>query len=120
RRMFVGLSGLLAIVMACSLQLAWPLWSAWLMLGLTYVGFVGIMRQDLRGWGWVLSPVVLLMSVLAAFVWMRLYMGSTLANMVGSLGFGLGIYGLMLTLNIMQISTLRSLPLARTASSVLS
>lgn len=120
RQLFVGLAGLVGGYVFLSLQLAWPVWTVWVLLVGVYGGYVGILFRDMKGWGWLLSPMVLLAAVMGSFLWLRLYMDAAWMNVVGSLGLAIGVYGLLLTLNIMHISTVRPLPLARTAASVLS
>lgn len=121
RRKFVLFSMVLAGLVLASLWWAWPLWMA-VGIGLVaYGGFIASMWPDLdRGWSWFLSPLLVVLAAVAAFLWLRLYMDDSWLILLGSVGFGIGMYGLLLTVNIMHLSRLRSVPLARTAASVLS
>ncbi len=120
RQKLVLLSIGLTVLMAGSLIFSWPLWSGLLLVGLAWVGLAYCFEWDLKAEEWLLIPLPLLMAVSGAFGWLRLYSVTPWLVTVGCLAFGIAVYGLLLTLNIINLSRVKTLPLARTATSVLS
>ena len=83
-----------------------------------YVIAIAMFEADLKREEWVVLPLYLVVASGIGFMWLRFYTGSGWAQWAGIAGFGLAIYFLMLTLNILNVATIRPLPLARTATTV--
>ncbi len=112
----IGLSACLAAT------IMWPLggWSLIPFLIITYLATVWVLDFDLRAEEWAIVPLYALLLSLTAYWGLHwLHVPSWLVwTSVGL--FSLGYYGIILTLNILNVATVRPLPLARQALTVMS
>ena len=112
----------LAVLMFGALQL--PVAFAQLGVGLltvaAYAATVIGLDRDLRREEWIVLPLYSILAVIIYFAWMSTIVSSTITALLAAVGVGLIMYGLILTQNIINISTVRTIPLARPANTVLS
>lgn len=109
----------LAMLLVILAGIGW--WGAIVMGLVGYVAVIYCLDFDLRYEEWIVFPLYAILSSVTFYTWMSQYGFSDPARLaVACTIFGLAVYALILTLNILNISTVRILPLARTAKSVLS
>lgn len=108
--------------MALAAAATWPVfgWSLVGLLALTYFLTVWVLDFDLRFEEWIVLPLYAELLALAAFLINLWYIHLTAIHWASYIGFSLVAYGLLLTLNILNVATVRALPLARQAVSVMS
>jgi hypothetical protein len=120
KRQKVALSAILAGVLFLGMRfLAWPLeaWVGWLMVVLMSVFWV--LDWDLRREEWCILPLPI-MSWSAAIATWTLVVGTTrFEEVVGiSIVYAVGLYALLLATNILNLSIIKTVPLAKTALTV--
>lgn len=97
-------------------------WSLPIVIVAAYVAVIYSLDLDLKAEEWLVLPLYGVLAGVSFYTWVSQYgleQGMTWF-IVLIIIFGLSQYGLLLTLNILNIATIRVLPLARTAKTVLS
>ena len=109
-----------AIVMAVTLYLPFTEWLLIGLLGVSYLATVTSLDFDLYREEWIVLPLYGLLVTLAIFTGAAQFATSVALIGVTAVAYGLVVYGTLLTLNILNVATVRALPLARAANTVLS
>jgi hypothetical protein len=121
KRQKLALSSLaLAIALAVALQ--WPfgglaLPAIWL---INFGLLIWALDFDLKKEEWLVLPLYALVLTTIAFLFLDWYGQLAWLHWSGVVVYGLAMYGLLLTLNILNVATVRPLPLTRQALSVMS
>ena len=76
--------------------------------------------RDLRREEWIVLPLYSLLATIIYYAWVSPSATTVIMALVSAVGYGVIMYGLLLTLNIINIATVRTIPLARPANTVLS
>lgn len=76
--------------------------------------------RDLRREEWVVLPLYSVLATIIYYAWVSTNSHTAGIAIIAAIGFGLLMYGLVLTINIINIATIRTIPLARPANTVLS
>lgn len=111
---------IMTVVMWLLLQSGLGQWGILAFLGLVYGLIVWCLDGDLRNEEWVVLP---LYGLLVTTTVHALLTNSSLGGpwlLAGAIGYGLVMYGVLLTLNILNVATIRPVPLSRAANTVLS
>lgn len=91
-----------------------------MLAGAAYIAAILGLDRDLRREEWIVLPLYCVLATVIFYAWASTTLSTIGVSLVAAVGFGLSMYGLMLTLNIINVSTVRTIPLARPASTVLS
>ena len=76
--------------------------------------------RDLRREEWVVLPLYSLLATIIYYTWISPNIMTVIGALISAVGYGVIMYGLLLTLNIINIATVRTIPLVRPANTVLS
>lgn len=120
RQKFAVSSLLLTVGLAAAMQ--WPAagLSVIPLLLITYLGVLWVLDFDLKKEEWVVLPIYALVLSAAAYYLLWWYIQQPWLRWSGVGAYGLAMYGLLLALNILNVATVRQLPLVRQALSVMS
>jgi hypothetical protein len=110
------------LAVALSLASFWPLsgWSIIPLLILSYLATAWVFDFDLRGREWFILPLYILLTSTAAYIGLLWYGHNMWLHWTEVVMYCVIVYGLLLTLNILNVATVRALPLARQALTFLS
>lgn len=120
RHKFVLSSLLMAATLAVSL--AWPFhyFSLAIVLAVTYLVVIWSLEFDLKQQEWLVLPLYPILLSLCAYLALIWYIPNGWPRWLGVGGYAVGMYGLLLAINILNVATVRGLPLIRQALSVMS
>lgn len=109
-----------ASAVALAVALVWPLGglSLAILLPITYGLAVWALDLDLKKEEWLVVPLFALNLTALAFLAGWWFIDVIWLSIAASAGYGVVMYGLLLTLNILNVATVRPLPLVRQALSV--
>lgn len=121
KRQKITIASLLQVI-AMAIALQWPMQGLAVvaLLVLSYVATIWILDFDLKYEEWLVIPLYALALNAIAFVVFEWYVSQPAIRWAGVAAFGIGMYGLLLTLNILNVATVRTIPLIRQALTLMS
>lgn len=106
------------------LSLLLPVTYAYLGISVLILAAYGVtvvcLDRDLRREEWVVLPLYSLLATIIYYTWISPNIMTVIGALISAVGYGVIMYGLLLTLNIINIATVRTIPLVRPANTVLS
>jgi len=110
----------LALLLFVSLFFSLGGWGSLAMIIAAYIAVNISLGTDLRREEWIVFPLYGMLVGTAAYTWLSQNISSLPQMIISAVVFALIMYGVLLTLNILNVATIRILPLERTAKTVLS
>jgi hypothetical protein len=121
KRQKITIASLIQVI-AMALALQWP-WQGIALIPLlivSYLAVIWILDFDLKVEEWLVIPLYALILCSLTFIWLEWYVSNPIIQWGSIVTFGLAMYGMLLTLNILNVATVRTLPLIRQALSLIS
>jgi hypothetical protein len=113
---------LVAIILAAGLlvvsrQSVWFYQLGWLVLG--YLGTIWVLDRDLKHEEWIVITLLPQLWSVACLSWLLSSAVGSNRDLLAAGLYGLGLYAMLLAVNLLNVATVRTVPLARSAINVL-